>query len=359
VQPATLLTLCLARQQKLGDHYLIRLKSLIGPRIPMDSDYVGIVAIGRNEGQRLIACLESAKLSASNLVYVDSGSTDGSVAAAARIGAIVAILDMTKPFSAARARNEGFAALLKYRPGIRFVQFVDGDCVLVNGWLENALAFVGRRDDVAIVCGRRRECRPAESVYNQLCDLEWDTPVGNALACGGDALMRVEAFDAVGGYREQLIAGEEPELCVRLREMGWKIWRLDAEMTQHDAAMKKFSQWWVRAVRCGYAYAEVSRLHRTSPSGIWRRETARALFWGGLLPTIICLGILVHPVALGGALAYFLQICRVAFVRGPASSQSWTYALFVTLAKFPEFQGILRFYWRQWHRTAAELIEYK
>ena len=36
-------------------------------------------------------------------------------------------------------------------------------------------------------------------------------------------LVRVEAFEAVGGFRPELIAGEEPELCMRLREKGWKI----------------------------------------------------------------------------------------------------------------------------------------
>jgi len=325
----------------------------------MKSDSIGIVAIGRNEGERLIGCLRSARTGASYIVYVDSGSTDGSVAAAESIGATVVRLDLTQPFSAARARNQGFAALMALRPEIRFVQFLDGDCILADGWLDNALAFLGLRKDVAIVCGRRRERHPAASVYNRLCDLEWDTPVGETLACGGDALVRVEAFESVGGYRAQLIAGEEPEFCVRLRKIGWKIWRLDAEMTRHDAAMKRFGQWWVRAVRCGYAYAEVSRLHRTAPLGIWRRETVRAVIWGGLLPAAICLGAMLNPIFLMGALVYPLQICRIAVDRRSASSQPWTYAIFVTLAKFAEFQGILKFYWYTWRKRATALIEYK
>jgi glycosyltransferase involved in cell wall biosynthesis len=325
----------------------------------MISNDVGVVAIGRNEGERLIGCLASVKSDTGSIVYVDSGSSDGSIAAAEQVGASVVKLDLSHPFTAARARNEGFAALKALKPDIRFVQFVDGDCILVNGWLDKALAFIEQRPDTAIVCGRRRERHPSASVYNLLCDLEWNTPIGEALACGGDALVRVEAFEAVGGYRPQLIAGEEPELCVRLREKNWKIWRLDAEMTRHDAAMTRFGQWWVRAVRSGYAFAEVSRLHRTSPFGIWKRETRRAVFWGGLLPVTICIGTLIHPVALAGTLAYFLQICRIAFARGQTSSKSWTYALFMTLAKLAEFQGILKFYRRQWDRRVVTLIEYK
>ncbi len=245
------------------------------------------------------------------------------------------------------------------RPKICFVQFIDGDCILVQGWLDTALEFFKHRNDVAVVCGRRRESHPAETIYNQLTDLEWDTPIGEALACGGDALVRVEAFEAVYGFRSQLIAGEEPEFCLRLRENGWKIWRLDAEMTRHDAAMTRFSQWWVRAVRCGYAYAEVSRLHGSSPFAIWKRETIRAVFWGGLLPAAICFGTVIHPAALGGTFAYFLQICRIAYANGPASLRSWTYGLYMTLSKFAEFFGILKFYWGYWCDYNTKLIEYK
>jgi len=325
----------------------------------MNPDDIGVVVIGRNEGDRLIGCLRSVKSVSHRIVYVDSGSTDGSIMAAERIGARVVKLDLTRPFTAARARNEGFAALRTFSPNSRFVQFIDGDCILVSGWLDQAHEFLERRRDIAIVCGRRRELHPTASVYNQLCDIEWDTPIGETTSCGGDALVRMEAFEAVGGFRAQLIAGEEPELCVRLRKNGWNIWRLDADMTRHDAAMTRMGQFWTRAVRCGYAYAEVSRLHKASPYGIWRREATRAVVWGGFLPIIICLGALIHPAAIGVALAYVLQVCRIAFAREPSSSQSWIYALFITVAKFAEFQGILKFYWRQFSRQNVTLIEYK
>lgn len=213
-------------------------------------------------------------------------------------------------------RNEGFAALKRLRPDVRLVQFVDGDCELVSGWLNAALPFIAERSDIAVVCGRRRERHPDASVYNRLCDLEWDTPIGEAPACGGDSLVRVEAFDAVSGFRPQLIAGEEPELCLRLRQRGWRILRLDAEMTWHDAAIARFGQWWVRTVRSGYGYAEVSWLHRNSTLGIWRRELARAAFWGGLVPVAIGAGAFVHPVAIAAAAIYPFQVCRIALRGG-------------------------------------------
>src|SRR5262249_30270274 len=160
------------------------------------------------------------------IVYVDSGSTDDSVAFARSRGVEVVELDMSIPFTAARARNEGLDRLLKVDPEVHFVQFVDGDCEVQQGWLQKAEQTLQSETAVAVVCGRRRERFPQSSIYNRLCDMEWDTPIGEAGACGGDAMMRVPALRQVGGYRASLIAGEEPELCTRLRGAGWKVLRL-------------------------------------------------------------------------------------------------------------------------------------
>ena len=324
-----------------------------------DLKETGIVVIGRNEGDRLIYCLASIKFDAAHIVYVDSGSADESAAAAERMAVSVVRLDSAKPFSAARARNEGFAFLKVLQPDLQFVQFVDGDCAMVDGWLATAVSFMRERKDVAVVCGRRRERYPEISVYNQLCDLEWDTPLGEAKACGGDSLMRVQAFEEVGGFRSTLIAGEEPELCARLRERGWRIWRLNAEMTLHDAALSRFSQWWARVVRTGYGFADVARLHSHSPFDIYRRQTLSAAFWAGILPLAAVFGTLIHPAIIGATLVYPIQISRIAISRGAGSVKSWTYALFVMLAKFAELQGIRKFYWHRWRQDNVALIEYK
>jgi glycosyltransferase involved in cell wall biosynthesis len=323
---------------------------------------LGIVVIGRNEGERLIRCLESVRSNAKSIVYVDSGSTDGSASAAEQLGVFVLRLDLARPFTAARARNEGFAALKALAPDVQFVQFVDGDCELADGWLDTALAFITLRKQVALVCGRRRERHPEMSIYNRLCDLEWDTPIGEASACGGDSLLRVEAFEAVGGFRPQLIAGEEPELCVRLREKGWKIWRLDAEMTRHDAGMTRFRQWWVRTVRFGYGAAEISWLDMYTPSSIPKRDkrdVGRAVIWSGLVPLVIGVAAFNYPAALLGALIYPLHICWIALRRGATEPQSWTYALFMVIAKFAQLQGNLKFCWHLLYKEPVGLIEYK
>lgn len=326
----------------------------------MSKSAVGFVAIGRNEGARLIACLKSlCGAGGGTIAYVDSGSTDGSVKAAADLGAEIIALDMSIPFTAARARNTGARRLIDVCDP-RYIQFIDGDCVLADGWLAAACAFMDSHKDVAVVCGRRRERYPGKSLFNRLCDLEWDTPVGEALACGGDALIRVEALAAAGFYNDGLVAGEEPELCVKLRQRGWKIWRLDAEMTIHDAAMTKFSQWWTRSKRAGHAYAEVSALHKGSPQRIWARETSRALLWSAIAPSSMLLTLLFGPLFLAPLAAYPAQMLRLYFSSknrlGDLAAPS---AALTVLGKFAEALGALKFYRGRIAGRKSGLFEYK
>jgi GT2 family glycosyltransferase len=321
---------------------------------------VGVVIIGRNEGERLSNCLKSILETANQLVYVDSGSTDDSVKVARDLGAEVVSLDMSIPFTAARARNEGFAHLKVIYPHIEFVQFVDGDCEVVSTWLSSAVKFLDEQIEVAAVCGRRRERFPNKTVYNKLCDMEWNTPVGEAKACGGDVLMRVIAFEKAQGYRNSLIAGEEPELCVRFRAAGWKIWRLNEEMTLHDAAMTRFSQWWKRTMRAGYAFAEGAYLHGAPPERHWVGEARRGLIWGLALPLItIVLFMINMKWALVFLLIYPAQIVRLALTAQTKNGAAWIPAFFLVLGKFPEMIGQLKFFQRRLSGKQGRLIEYK
>jgi GT2 family glycosyltransferase len=308
---------------------------------------IGAVVIGRNEGARLERSLQALVGQVAQIVYVDSGSTDGSVAAARGLGAEVVELDMQQPFTAARARNAGVAALAE---GITLVQFLDGDCILRDGWLAAAEAHLSAHPQLAVVCGRRREEHPQTSIYNSLIDVEWDTPPGEARACGGDALIRLEALRAVGGYRAEMIAGEEPELCQRLRRAGWQIWRLDAEMTWHDAQITRFSQWWQRSLRAGHAFAEGAALHGAGPDRHWVAETRRALLWGALLPAVFLLLALLTPwAAVGLMLLYPLQLLRLIWRGGAA------WGFFTLLGKFPEALGVLKYHMRR----DGRIIEYR
>lgn len=311
--------------------------------------------IGRNEGERLIRALDALGPQVAHTVYVDSGSTDGSVAAAQAHGAEVVTLDTDIPFTAARARNAGFDALRRALPGAVYVQFIDGDCELRPDWIATAMAFLEAHPEAAVACGRRRERFPEASVYNRLIDQEWDTPVGQARACGGDALMRVTALAEVGGFDPNLIAGEEPELCVRLRAAGWTIWRLDAEMTLHDAAITRFSQWWKRARRAGHAYAEGAAMHGLPPERHKVSETRRAVLWGAMLPLLAVLGaVLISPWLWLLLFAYPAQILRLG-----RTDRDWPRAVFLTLAKVPEARGVAEYWLKRLQGRRGGLIEYK
>lgn len=322
---------------------------------------VGVVVIGRNEGERLVNCLNSLILQSNQIIYVDSNSTDQSVSMSQSKGVEVVMLDISKPFTAARARNEGFKRLLELYPHVEYVQFVDGDCEVNPSWLASAVAFLDNNSQVASVCGRRRERYPNKSIYNKICDVEWDTPIGEAKACGGDALFRVTPLAVQNGYNPTLIAGEEPDLCVRLRAAGWKIWRIDAEMTLHDAAMLRFGQWWKRSIRTGYAFAQGVDLHGHPPERHWVAESRRALIWGGILPLLILLCFMVCSVlAFAFLMLYLLQIVRIALKNKKNNlARPWSMAFYLVLGKLPEFVGQVKFLKGLLTRKGSKLIEYK
>ena len=300
---------------------------------------IGFVVIGRNEGERLRLCLDSILGQSNQIVYADSRSTDGSARLAKSLGVTVAEVE-GDPLTAARGRNTGFAALKRNWPQVTFVQFVDGDCLIDPAWVSTAAAFLEKNENVAVACGRRREAHPEASFYNGVIDREWDTPVGQADACGGDALVRVNAFEAVGGFRPELVAGEEPEFCARLRAAGWQVWRLDAPMTEHDAAIHNVGQWMRRAMRSGFGYAQVWNSTR-----LYAREMMSALGWVVALPLVV----LLVAILFGDArflwlipAAYALQVARIA-VRGGRNAYAWKYALLVTTAKVGEAIGVFRY----------------
>ena len=312
------------------------------------------VVIARNEGERLRRCLHSITGNVSQVVYVDSGSTDGSIKLAEDFGATVINLDMSVPFTAARARNIGVASFEQDPP--EYIQLIDGDCELCEEWLPAAVAFLDENPGVAAVAGRLRERFPDATVWNRLADAEWSAPSGETEAVAGTALLRREAIKGGNGFREDLIAGEEPEMCLRLRQAGWKIWRIDVDMAHHDLDMTHFWQWWKRMSRSGHAFAEVSAIHWGEKERFYQRETLRTLVWGVCLPVVTILGAFVlSPWFLLLLLLWPAQILRLIVIRKMPLYQ----AFFLTLARFPEAEGVFRYWVRRFTGNKARLIEYK
>lgn len=322
---------------------------------------VGLVIIGRNEGYRLVRCLESVKDRAVHAVYVDSGSTDDSVAAATRRGFQVVDLDLSRPFTAARARNAGAQALLGRHPDIAFLQFIDGDCEVQPGWLQAGAACLAADPGIGVVFGHQRERNPRASLYNTLIDIEWRCEPGDARSATGNMMCRTDLFRSLDGFREDLIAGEDPEFCLRVRQAGHRVHCLDAPMVLHDAEMFHLRQWWRRARRGGHAFAEGARLHGHGPERHFVREHRSILLWGGVMPLLVVAGaVLASPWLLLGVLVFPLQVMRVYLKSRLAGRERLVYAVHVVFAKFPEFQGALGYHLsRLWAGRRVRLIEYK
>jgi GT2 family glycosyltransferase len=324
---------------------------------------VGVVAIGRNEGDRLARCLRSVSGLGTKVVYVDSDSSDRSVEIAAALGAIVVKLDSSVPLGPARARNEGAWRLLELDPYVQFIQFIDGDCELREGWLVAAARQLRENPRAAVVAGRLRERSPEASIYNRICDIEWDGPIGEVTACGGVAMIRQRAFQEVGGFDASVLAAEDDDICLRLRRKGWTIVRISAEMALHDAGMTRLGQWWRRAMRCGYAYAQGAKMHGGSRDRHFVREVRRTWLWGLFVPFLALaaawpsrgaslLLLLCYPLQ-------FVRIYRKMRARGVCGVPGAAYAASCIISKFAEVAGAWKFKVKHLRGARMQLIEHR
>lgn len=325
---------------------------------------IGVVIIGRNEGERLRASLASLPGELGGIVYVDSGSDDGSVDWARSVGADIVELDTGAPFTAARARNAGFARLMAIRPEAHYVQFLDGDCTLAEHWLSYAARALERSPDVVAVFGRRREAYPRRSIFNRLCDIEWDSrPLGHCLAFGGDVLVRTEGVRQVDSYDPTVTAAEDDEFSIRLRQAGWRILRLDHEMSVHDADITSLRQWWKRAERAGYAYAQVGAMHGAPPERYFWRERLRVLVWGIAMPLVILSLLLPSPIVSGLLFGlYPLRAVRVAWRshgKGLDGRGAVAWGVSCTTSVFPAAKGLLKYHADRLRSKQPTIIEYK
>ena len=324
----------------------------------MSAPALSVVVIGRNEGARLERCLRSIAQAARpgevDVIYVDSASVDGSPARAASMGAKSIRVQTSRP-TAALGRNAGWRAA-----SAEFVLFLDGDTILDPRFVMEALRHFDEK--TAIVWGHRREIDTGRSIYNRTLDLDWIYPPGITEFCGGDALMRRAVLQQVNGFDETLIAGEEPEMCRRIRSLGWQIRHIDVPMTGHDLAMTKWSQYWKRATRAGYAYAEVSRRFHGSGLPFWeedaRRNRNRALILIGLC-LVGLTGFWQLLVVVGLLTALVLRTASKTRWKSPSFFTRLLYGIHSHLQQIPIFIGQLQFWNDRREGRVRELIEYK
>jgi len=307
---------------------------------------VSVVVIGRNEGGRLRRCLESveemqAPAEGVEVVYVDSGSTDGSAQMAAEMGARVVRLESGR-FTAGRARDAGWR-----EARAAFVFFVDGDTVVAPRFAVQALEEF-RDERVGVVFGRTRELHANRSVFHRAFDLQWRTfPLGAAETSMGTALMRRSAIEAAGGYDPEIPSGEDAEICGRIRRKGFTIRGVDLPMVAHDLTMTRWGQYWWRMVRNGYGLAEVTDRFAPEEMRLLRSRVRHAWVWGVLTP-------LLAPVA-------GVAVLVTAWKTYRATGERWSalvFAVHTYLKEVPRMIGQMRYRWDK-RRGQRTLIEYK
>lgn len=322
----------------------------------------GIVVIGRNEGERLKRSLQSLLKSKFPVLYVDSGSKDRSPEFALSIGIPVWKLDTKTPPNASRARNAGFQHLMLSYPEMEYVQFVDGDCFIAENWMEAGLQALGKHPEAAIVCGEIHELSKNLSVYDLLCEIEWQKPPGEISACGGVFMVRSSVFKEAEGFDPLLISAEDDDLCLRIRRMGWKILKLETPMASHEADLGTFSRWWKRSVRCGYAYAQGAAKQGFGKEKHFVRQTFSTLFWGLMLPAASLFFIpWTHGWSLLLLLGYPLLFSKIYFhtIKKWPRKESLAYSGFCVLAKFSQLSGIAKFAFDKLRGIDSKIIEYK
>jgi glycosyltransferase involved in cell wall biosynthesis len=326
---------------------------------------VAVVVIGRNEGERLRESLMSVVGRGMPVVYVDSGSTDGSAGLARSLGCRTVELDSVRPFSAARARNEGLAEVASLAPEAVYVQLLDGDSRLCEGWPARAAEILDAAPEACSLSGRLREAHPERSIYNRVCEIEWNLPAGEVHCFGGIVFARVAALRASGGFDDSLVAGEEPELSQRLRRQGWKLLQVTDPMAVHDAQLLRFGAWWKRTYRSGHAYAQVcsmgTGLRIRTRFGL--RQSLRVWFWAFVVPLAATAAALLQPLAGLAVLAlYPIQVVRVAIGvlrQGHGPKIAAFYAGTWLPSMFAQWLGQCRFLLGRLTRRRTGLIEYK
>lgn len=321
---------------------------------------VSVVIIGRNEGERLVRCLESVEAmefapNAFEIIYVDSGSSDGSLERAGEMGA-KAVPVPPGPTTAARGRNTGIK-----NASAPYILFLDGDTILDPQFVGKAFKHLETNPKVAGVCGDRIEISPEASIYNRIQDMEWNGPYGYVGYFGGDALVRKSVLDEVGAYNQDLLAGEEPELCHRIRKAGYLVEHLDLPMTQHDMDMHQFSSYWRRNYRTGYAYAEVSEMTdgETWGSECKRNRLQASIYMFGPILLLGFLEVWALPLILFGGLLLWARTVKRNSWRPNSAGTKMLYAFHAHFCQIPIFWGQMKYLRNRRRNVTGKIIEYK
>ncbi len=309
---------------------------------------IDCVIIGRNVEKTLKSCIESVEASQYTrgkvkIIYVDGGSSDASVLIARAVPDVEVIEIGDVQPTPGLGRNLGFRA-----GSAPFIQFIDADTTLSPDWLQVGTKHMA--EGVGAVFGQRKEAKRDATRYNMIADIEWTPLTGDAF--GGDVLIRRSVIEERGGYDEDMVAGEDPELAQRIVKAGHKIIHVAAPMTEHDIDMHRWDQWWRRAYRTGYGFASVQKRH----PGACHEEMQRILRRGGVSVLAIIVGVILAAFSswwlllwLGAALLILwpriFKIEQFQKARGIPLDEAALYAWHCSLVVVPQFFGVMRYWW--------------
>lgn len=313
-------------------------------------DTIGVVIIGRNEGKHLKECLIPLAGQKSPILYVDSASSDNSVAIARQSGVEVLQLDASCPMSPAIARNSGAKRILELNPHLQYIQFVDGDTVLEKNWLSEGQKIFKERNDVAIVSGDLKEKNDTSSIYKQVSSMEWMRHPGEIQHCGGNCMVRATIFRNVKGFNTDILSGEDTEFCLRIRRLRWKIFHTPQIMGVHNSHVDTFPTFWKRSMRTGYAYQQISQMYINDPEKLFVKENRSNWIFGGLIPLA---ALFLIPFTSGWSLllllAYPLLIVKIYLNINQQipPKMAFLYSVHCAMMKIPGFIGALQFIFRK------------
>ena len=330
------------------------------PTTSMLSAKIGVVMLDQNTGvspEPAIRSLGDVK----TIVYVTANPKNEAAATALRMGAEIVKLP-GKTVNPGRARNTGYRRLKALNPDIEYVQFLEPDFILHADWFNNALAFMVRRPEVAVIDGHKRERFSEKSMLNMVKEISRRKPKGELQTTGESAFVRAEAFEAAGGFRGDIASNDTDDLCLRLRRRGQHIWRVETQMGVNHSRKRDLKDWWREAKRNGYEYAHGVYLHGAQPERFRVLEQSRAIIWGGAFPVFIVLAAVISALSVrffspmtspygvffwilcSGFLVYFAKIFLIALRHGPGQRSSWAYGALVTIGHFGEFLGVAKYH---------------
>ena len=202
---------------------------------------LSVVVIAHNEEETIVNCLESA-IKASEaakdadligeyeLLLVDAASRDGTLRSVSELPVGIVRIPPEMPHGPGAARFVGF-----HHTRGRLVLFLDGDSVLDQGWLLDALAFVGHTDAAGVDGNLVHAISPATSIAAQVLEAARAQSVQepSRVDVVGQAIFRREVLEAVGPHDPFLRGGEDRELSQRLRNAGFALYRIPRVSVSH------------------------------------------------------------------------------------------------------------------------------